>query len=148
MVLFMILYPLAEELKKKHELSSALINKGMDMRNVSRRNKAVRVLLTMWKDRRGHQCGVTPEVTPEVSPEVDLEENVLVSVLLAYPYHSVIADAHHTQKKQLKLMQERLSNWEFQSPPPFVPRKPGLKRKSFEGNSVFVGNVEHTRFIP
>ena len=98
MVLFMILYPLAEELKKKHELSSALINKGMDMRNVSRRNKAVRVLLTMWKDRRGHQCGVTPEVTPEVSPEVDLEENVLVSVLLAYPYHSVIADAHHTQK--------------------------------------------------
>ena len=41
-------------------------------------------------------------------------------------------------------MRERLNNWEFQSPPPFVPRKPGRKRKATEGMSVFVGNVKHT----
>ena len=47
-------------------------------------------------------------------------------------------------RREQRLAKERLATFGFQSPPPFVPRKVGRKRKVSDGSTVFVGQKRHT----
>ena len=170
MILFMLLFPLAAELKLKYEnngfgfkhyfqleLATSLMSRGLRMCNEERREKAGTTLCAFyhnickvkWSSRQS-QVATTTHRRGRGRPAKQRgrgrgrPSKQSSSVRRGKKHNKKPFSKKPFSKKQLELMRERLKNWEFQSPPPFVPRKVGRKRKAAEGMSVFVDSVKHT----
>ena len=176
LVLFMLIFPAAEELKKewehngfgfKHwwqnELGLTLIERGVQMCNVRRRNKAAAVLHHLWRSgewtcvwRRYKRRSSVPSPAPTGCPIATVTPTVRKrgrpskktkrrsgggQNKLSTPSASRPPTAKARKARQRR--QDRLNSFQFQSPPPFMPKKSGRKRKSPDGNCVFVKGSRH-----
>ena len=182
-ILFLMLYPLATELQQQsekngfgfkhffqHELSSVLIERGIQMCNVNRRNKAAATLINFyrsgdWKaswryvrSTRLHRSRSTPssalsDNTSDASgnkrgpgrPRKKKRgsgggRNKRARTISTPPPKQLT----RKEKKVRRQMQRRLDCFEFQSPPPFQPKSRGRKRKGSDGFTIYVGGRKHT----
>lgn len=133
------------------------------MCNVRRRNKASAVLNELWRSgqwtevwRRIKRRSAAPTAAPTACPVVTVTPVVKNRGRpskktkrrsgggrnkLSTPKAGTPPTAK--ARKERRRMQDRLNTFQFQSPPPFMPKKPGRKRKSPEGNCVFVKGARH-----
>lgn len=155
------------------ELSSTLIKRGTEMCNVRRRTKAVRVFSVFfrsgewkskWRDFHANHCSCCTR-TPAVADATAATPTPAVSktsrARRGRPKGKKVkrrsGGGHNKRKgsplpkpqtkrelRRRQLQRERLETYDFQSPPPFVPRVVGRKRKAPVGDSVFANGRTHT----
>jgi hypothetical protein len=177
LILFLIIFPDVEALMKQWEnndfgfkhwwqndLGLTLIQHGIQMCNVRRRNRAAKVLhkwwrsgkwTDAWKIVRGKRRSSDPTPTP--CPDAVTPGPTTATMRsrgrpkkvkrgggrkkLSTPKAARPTTAK--ARRERSRMQDRLNTFQFQSPPPFMPKKPGRKRKPADGNCVFVKGKAH-----
>ena len=176
LILFMMVCPLVEVMQQQHEssgfgwkhwfqhqLASVLINRGIQMAQRQRRQKAAKVFGALfrsgqwtakWRDFHKNHCTCCDHTSPavEAPPAVSRRgrgrprkkkrgsggglNKLRRRLIPATP-------SVNTTRKRAR-MQDRLNTFEFQSPAPFQPRKVGRKTKKGDGDTVYVGGKAHS----
>ena len=158
----------------QHELAHILMTRGTHMCNVTRRNRAATTLISCYRSgtwkavwrriRGGRRAASIPSVvggggrraTATASTDDDAPRRAgrpLKTKRASGGGRNKRARTNSPPpkkpltKKEMKvrrLSQDRLNCFEFQSPPPFQPKRRGRKRKGSSGPTIYAHGRQHT----